>query len=399
MQSWRDLVDADPELIVQKGLGRRALDDHIPQAIDNFQLRLRAEHELAAAEVEAEQRDTATKHAEQRWTIGYDQREVLREWGHFQRALLVEIGRFAAAQPQFDRATLYAVCVELGHFVMESASESGARYVQFLKARAAERAQTLQASLDELQAMENDRADFLRQAAHDLRGSAAVVANVTALLERREFEGGERQRFYGLLQRRIQAMGALLTQLMTWAQLETGQEAMRIESFDVSERIRAFCDLMRPIAEERGLTLKSEGPDHLMVESDLLTLQRILQNLLLNAIHATKKGGITVIWQVASDPAQWVLSVQDTGPGFDPGSRERHVLSGAAPNHVPGRAESGSDEAGSEASHLPPSAGLGISIVERLCEALGGKLEFRSSGGPGTTAQVTLPKSTPKSTR
>ena len=382
LQHWRELIDLDPQLTSYKRIGRRTLDDHIPQALDNLEARMCAEHELAATHVEMQQLATAAEHATQRWQVGYHVREALREWGHLHQVLLSEITHYVAEHPEFDRPSLCAACAVLADLIGQSVSESGVRYFQFQQADATNRARALQNTIDELQKIENERAALLRETAHDLRGSAAVVANVSALLEKRDVDGPERQRFYGLLQRRVQSMGGLLTQLMVWARLETGEEALQLEEMNVAERIRAFCDLLRPIAEDRGLYLSVEAPTPLVVQTDPLQLQRIVQNLLLNAIRATEHGGITVRCEAEQDGSHWILLVRDTGPGFSLSERDTEKKAPDATRPL-------SSEAG--AITFPENEGIGLMIVERLCESLKATMTVESAADHGTTIRITLP--------
>ena len=78
---------------------------------------------------------------------------------------------------------------------------------------------------------------------------------------------------------------------------------------------------MQPMAEDRGLFLKTDGPDKLPVEGDAVKTQRIAQNLLLNALKYTARGGVTVSWGDSrqNDAHRWMLCVEDTGPGFHAG--------------------------------------------------------------------------------
>ena len=394
LQEWRELIDLDPQITSYRRLGRRELDDHIPQALENLDLRLRAEHEIAATEADLRQLATAAEHAGQRWRVGYHLREALGEWGHLHRLLLTEITRYVAEHCEVERDTYYAACLALGEWITESVSESANRYVDLHRAEAANRVAALQKSLDELQEMENERASLLRQSAHDLRGSAAVIANVSSLLERPQLKGSERQRFYTLLQRRIQVMGDMLTQLMVSARLETGSEALQLEQFDAAERLRGLCDVLRPIAVERSLLLDAEGAPSLMVETDAIKLQRIVQNLLLNAIRATEQGSVTVRWCAEPDGVRWTLSVQDTGPGFDPSAI--HRASKAQKSEA--RHQISSKRGESVAEYFPQNEGIGLRIVERLCEVLKGILTIESAPGQGTTVRITLPLSLSRTT-
>jgi len=78
---------------------------------------------------------------------------------------------------------------------------------------------------------------------------------------------------------------------------------------------------MQQLATDRGLFLESHGPAELPVEGDVVKVRRIAQNLLLNAIKYTEHGGVRVSWEEANvgELSRWVLSIQDTGPGFADG--------------------------------------------------------------------------------
>ncbi|MEJ1962074.1 MAG: ATP-binding protein [Gammaproteobacteria bacterium] len=118
-----------------------------------------------------------------------------------------------------------------------------------------------------------------------------------------------------------------------------------------------------------------------------------------------------VSWQenAATGSDQWMLCVQDSGPGFREGSE--HTVSGAlqhatAESHeVDQRAESTADPAArveslpllasrspARAGYDLPGEGIGLSIVKRLCELLDAGMEIESAAGRGTTIRVTFPR-------
>src|SRR4029453_12960570 len=110
-----------------------------------------------------------------------------------------------------------------------------------------------------------------------------------------------------------------LTDLLDHARLEAGHEQRNVKAFDAARLVEGFCETARPLAADRNLFLKCEGPTALDVEGDAVKVQRILQNLVLNALQATQSGGVLVTWEAGSSPAdshQWALCVQDTGAGF-----------------------------------------------------------------------------------
>lgn len=408
LQLWRQAVRRDPELTTKSSLSRLALDDHIPRILEAFERRLRAEHALDAVQVDMAQRKDAAEHGMHRWQQGYDIRESMREWGHLHAIVLDELERYAAGHAMVDSTAMSRARSVLASLCMEGNCESAARYVRLQQAEAASRARDLETSLNALQALENERASLLREAAHDLRGSVGVIANTTALLASAGVSASQRDHFHDLLQQRIRSMGALLTDLVDLARLEAGQDPLKLEAFDVAERVRDSCDQLRPAAAERGLFLKYEGPSSLPVEGDSVKLQRIVQNLLLNALKATERGGVVVRWSggVAQDPKHWLLAIQDTGPGFTLQSAGplRHALKRATDQ---ARCAEADAAAGGEAARpradlltagsdpgsatLPSGEGIGLSIVKRLCEALGATLELETAPGRGTTIRISFP--------
>lgn len=409
LRQWREAVRRDPELATTAGLSRGALNDHIPRILDDFEHRLRADHALEAMHVDLQQREDAAEHGTHRWQQGYDIRETMREWGHLQTVIARELDSFAADHPPFDLPVMQAAREILEALCMEGICESASRYVRLQQAEAAGRVRDLEASLGALEALEHERATLLREATHDLRGSVSVIASTSALLAQPAVQQSQREHYHDLLQRRIRSMSALLTDLVELARLEAGQDPRKIEPFDAAQRLREFCEIMRPMAAEMNLFLKYEGPEQLPVEGDVLKLQRIVQNLLLNALKATAQGGVVVRWSADAGPAarQWTLSVSDSGPGFDTGSagplrralksateaaHDTELKAAGASPEVPDAGNADSRRVSSEATSAVPSGeGIGLSIVKRLCEVLGATVELETSPGEGTTFRILFP--------
>lgn len=410
LRRWREAVRIDPELTTNSSLARGALDDHIPRILEDLEHRLRAEHSLDATRVELQQREDAAEHGIHRWQQGYDIREALREWGHLHAVVLRELDRYALDHPQLMQDVMPAAREALAKLCMEGTCESASHYVWLQQAEAAGRVRDLEVSLGALQALENERAALLRETAHDLRGSVGVIANTTALLSKADVSGPQREHFYNLLQQRIHSMGALLSSLVELARLEAGQDPVAFESFDVAERIRDHCELCRPLAAERGLFLKCEGPDSLRVEGDPGKIQRVLQNLLLNALKATERGGVVVRWALESPhgATRWILCVEDTGPGFTLQSvgplrkalkcatEEAHRVEAEAAARegrgvTPPRADVLAAGSGPGSAALPSGEGIGLTIVKRLCEALGASAELETAPGHGTSIRINFP--------
>jgi signal transduction histidine kinase len=413
LSKWRIAVDADPELTTASTITRNQFIDHIPAVLDAFENRLRAENAAERSRAISDEKAFAAEHGLHRWQQGYNLPETMCEWGHLHLVLLHELERYANHHPELLSSVIGAARRALVRLCSDGVCASAARYASLQQAEAAARVRDLEAALEQLRSLEQQRSEAWREAAHDLRGSAHVISNVSAALARSK-EGlspSKQGMFSDILRRGVSSLNQLLTDLMDQARLEAGQDKRTLSEFDVSALFKEFCESMRPLAAERNLFLKAEGPVPLLVESDPVKVGRILQNLVLNALKVTERGGIRISWEESGSEVrpQWMLCVQDTGPGFKGG--------GASPlekalKQATVEAQSVEERAESEhqasvptdpaptlpsqsvrySQQLPSGEGIGLSIVKRLCEVLDAGLELETAEGQGTTFRVTFPR-------
>jgi signal transduction histidine kinase len=189
------------------------------------------------------------------------------------------------------------------------------------------------------------------------------------------------------------------------ARLQAGRERRQIESLDVTPILQALCEGIRPLAVQRGLYLKCEGPAGFATDGDAVKIRRIAQNLILNAIKYTHRGGITATWGDSrkDDPRRWILEVKDTGSGFHTESgqplaaalvnRNQFPRRGRHPGSEKPRASSAISVACAEtrSGRGEPGEGIGLSIVKRLCEMLDATIEMQSVAEVGTSFRIFFP--------
>jgi signal transduction histidine kinase len=419
LRSWQHAVELDPELTTSSSLSRAQFNDHIPQVLDAFERRLQAENAADREDAFAEQKKSAGEHGLHRWQQGYNQRETMREWGHLHYCVLTELEVFGRAHKQFPPDVMLIARRALVRLCSEGVCESAARYEQLQRTEAASRVLDLENALQQVQNLDRQRAETWREAAHDLRGTVHVISSASTMVANEIAADPNRSTASQILQRSVASLRGLLTDLMDLARLEAGQEHRHVAPFDAAEVLREFCDTFRPLATQRNLILKAEGPQSLLVEGDSVKILRIAQNLVLNALKATERGGVRLLWEerTISGVQQWLLCVQDTGPGFQGHSAaaplEQALRQATAEAHdVEARAESSGDAtAGSDPAPMLKSEssprdtgnaasrsavgtageGIGLSIVKRLCELLDATLELETAPGAGTTFRVVLP--------
>ena len=408
--AWRDAVDADPQLETASMITRAQFIDHIPAVLDAFEWRLSARAAEEQAQAREEQKDSAAEHGLHRWQQGYNQPETMCEWSHLHLCLLHELETFHGLHPATDPRTMQSARRELVRLCSDGMCASAARYAQLQQSEAASRVRELELALEQLQNLEQERAESWREAAHDLRGRVQAIASASMILTGSSVPEQHRAPFSEMLRLGVQSLSRLLSDLMDQARLEAGQERRQITRFDVAALLKEFCDTTRPMASGKGLFLVARGESPLMIEGDQVKIQRILQNLLLNALNVTEHGGVKVTWEPTDNERrpQWILCVQDTGPGFRGGSAtplERMLKCATDEAHdvelrnlpltpsgpVPDSAPTLESRTRTSPAVSFAGEGVGLSIVKRLCELLDASFELESAEGKGTTFRVTFP--------
>jgi signal transduction histidine kinase len=380
--AWQGAIRRDPNLNDGDALPRAELLDHIPALLYAFEQILR---QVANEAVAAEAGQTpAAAHGLQRWLQGYDLREVTRELGKLNGCVILELDKYAGVHPQVSSEALIRARQAWTALCCSAIEESVNQYFSLQQQEAEGQVKDLERALEEIRAVERQRGDLWREAAHDLRGNLSVVANVTIGLTRHGKEDSSRDDFVRILMRNVTSLHQLLDDVTSLARLQAGREVRKIEPMDATPILQSLCDSIRPLALQRGLYLKCEGPAGLAADGDAVKIRRIAQNLILNAVKYTYAGGIKVSWgeSAPNDPKRWMLSIQDTGPGF-------HTASGQP---LAAALAVSPEDRGTEILRGDAGEGIGLSIVKRLCEMLDATIEMQAVKDQGTTFRILFPK-------
>lgn len=413
LECWRTMTQNVPELTIASSLTRIQFNDHIPGVLDAFAHKLRAWPEEESPQAQQEEKEHVTGHGLQRWQQGYQLRELTREWGYLQICLMEELETYVVSHPDLESDVMPTARRALSQLCWDGISDSSTQYWRLHQTEASGHVRDLEQALVTLSELERVRAEAWREAAHDLRGSVSLVKGAASMLDRKNVTEPMRLQFFDMLQRGVSSLHEMLNDLMSLARLEAGQEHRQLTSFDAAILLTDFYTTSLPLAQECGLFLKMDGPESLMVECDRAKIQRILQNLLLNALKYTKRGGVKLIWGAGADcdTNSWMFCVQDTGPGLDSGpgaplaqqlyeaTQTAHEVDdnhsqgtqGTVADHI-ANAPTVSAQSRTLPSHQVPGEGVGLSIVKRLCELLDASLELETSPGKGSTFRVILPR-------
>lgn len=236
-------------------------------------------------------------------------------------------------------------------------------------------ASVLNSTFARLEAAFDQQARFTADAAHELRTPVSVMLTQTQSTLTRERDASEYRETVEACQRAAQRMRRLTESLLELARLDAGQETMKRVHFDLANTARECVELIRPLADERGIIIRCELAA-LKCEGDSERLAQVITNLLGNAVQYNKDYGEVRVAAEYHDGTA-LLKITDTGHGIPaedlPRVFERFFRADKARTGSSGH------------------SGLGLAISKAIVEAHGGTIEVSSQPEVGTTFTVRLP--------
>ncbi|MBI4754606.1 MAG: hybrid sensor histidine kinase/response regulator [Betaproteobacteria bacterium] len=219
---------------------------------------------------------------------------------------------------------------------------------------------------------------FLAAASHDLRQPLQALGLFTAALAGASSEA-QRDRTIGYIGRATQALEELFGQLLDISRLDAGFIQAEAVAFDLGTVLEKLRTGFAPAALEKGLRFSIIGGSGEWVRSDAVLVERILSNLVANAVRYTREGQV-VVGCYAAGP-EVCVEVSDTGVGIA-AEDQKHVFEEFY-------------QVGNPERDRTKGLGLGLAIVRRLVEILDLRLTMTSAPGHGTRFRLMLPAGEP----
>jgi signal transduction histidine kinase len=222
--------------------------------------------------------------------------------------------------------------------------------------------------------VEEARRALVAAASHDLRTPLASLRLLVDAIEDGVATGEDRDRYLAEIRTHVRVLSDLIDDLFELSRIEAGDISWSLRQVELGELIGETVAAMRAPAEERGVHLAAELPaPGVRAEADAEKVQRVLFNLIQNAIrHTPADGSVTVRARPHGGDVE--VEVADDGEGIPAGDGERVFEA-----FYRGDASRGED-----------GAGLGLAISRAIVEAHGGRI-WLEEGGSGTTVRFTLP--------
>lgn len=215
--------------------------------------------------------------------------------------------------------------------------------------------------------------DFISNVSHEIKTPLAVIQNYAKLLKSDNIENNKRNDILNGLVLQTQRLSSLISSILKLNKLENQQTLPEIEHFDLAELVRVSILQYEEIIENKKLELKCDIDEISIINSKSL-IEIVINNLISNAIKFTDSGEISVSLKSKNDFA--VIEVKDSGCG----------ISKEVGEHIFDKFYQG------DTSHSSEGNGLGLALVKKVIELIGGEISIESKVGIGSTFTVKIKK-------
>eukprot|EP00163_Fabomonas_tropica_P034038 TRINITY_DN9281_c0_g1_i1.p1 TRINITY_DN9281_c0_g1~~TRINITY_DN9281_c0_g1_i1.p1 ORF type:complete len:492 (+),score=61.20 TRINITY_DN9281_c0_g1_i1:1169-2644(+) len=251
--------------------------------------------------------------------------------------------------------------------------------IDYLATRFDQMSRRIAAQLELLKDKDQQRRQLVAQVSHDLRTPlASIQGYLEALtLKQDSLSAEERDRFTGVALAETHRLGTLVDELFELAALDAREKQPAPEPFMITELVHDVVQKHQPAASAASVSLGIDHAEAVMVRADIAMSERILDNLINNAIRHSPPGGrVNVSIRPAAENAD--IRVSDTGPGI--GEQDADQL--FEPFYqAPG-------------SHAHGHAGLGLAIAQRMAQLQGGGIDAGNGASGGAEFRIRLPLAT-----
>lgn len=238
-------------------------------------------------------------------------------------------------------------------------------------------ADTIDDSTRDLLAMDRSRKEFVSNVSHELKTPLSSIKVLTESLLLQDHVPEEMYKdFLQDINSEIDRMTNIVNDLLTLVRLEEGGSVLNLTTFNLADLVDDILKRLKPLADQRSITLSREGSPNVQVEADATKLTLAISNLVQNGIKYNRdKGKVTVILEQSGPNA--LISVSDTGIGIEEENFDKLFQRFYRVDKARDRAAGGT--------------GLGLSIVRQIVTLHKGVISVSSTVGKGSTFLIKMP--------
>lgn len=239
-------------------------------------------------------------------------------------------------------------------------------------------ASTIEKNIDELKGVDKLRKELVGNVSHDLRTPIAAIQGYaeTLLMKDATLAEVEKREYLGTIMKSADRLKLLVDDLFTLSKLEAGQVKLDLEPLSLGELVHDVVNKLRLLAKEKNVSINIVmAKDLPIVEVDVKKIDRVIQNLVHNAIKYCRQGDRITIELDGGAPGTVDVRITDTGVGIPPSDLP----------HIFDRYFMGQRSAAADGS------GLGLAIVKRIVELHGSTVRAKSRVNEGAQFSFSLP--------
>lgn len=229
----------------------------------------------------------------------------------------------------------------------------------------------------ELSGTETLRTDFIANVSHELKTPLAVIQNYGTMLQQPGLSEERRLEYAKAVTEASGRLANLISNILKLNKLENQQIFPAKQTYNLGEQLCECLLSFENVWEEKGLEIDTEIEEDVYVETDEELLTLVWNNLFSNAMKFTETNGKVTLC-LRSEKNLAVVQISDTGCGISP----------EVGQHIFEKFYQG------DASHATQGNGLGLALVKRVMDIIGGNIFVESEVGKGTTFTVELGRNT-----
>lgn len=230
---------------------------------------------------------------------------------------------------------------------------------------------------EELSGMETLRTDFIANVSHELKTPLAIMQNYGTMLQQPNLPEEKRLEYAKSVTDASRGLANMVTNILKLNKLENQKIYPAVRAYDLGEQLCECLLAFEDEWEKKNLEISTEIEEDVQVTADPELLSLVWNNLFSNAIKFTEPGGaVSLTLETAGDSA--VVRISDTGCGISP----------EVGKHIFEKFYQG------DTSHATKGNGLGLALVKRVIDIIGGDIAVESEMGKGSVFTVTLRRKT-----
>lgn len=226
---------------------------------------------------------------------------------------------------------------------------------------------------EELSGVETLRTDFIANVSHELKTPLAVMQNYGTMLQSPDLTEAQRMEYAKAITEQSRRLADLITNILKLNRLENQQIYPAAKRYNLGEQLAECLLNFESTWEKKSIDIETDIEEDVLVESDDELLSLVWNNLFSNALKFTEPGGtVSVTLKTEGDFA--TVKVSDTGCGISPETGK----------HIFEKFYQG------DTSHATQGNGLGLALVKRVVDIVGGDISVESEAGKGSTFTVKI---------